>query len=185
MRSSMRYGILLYGPPGAGKDTQGELLASALGIPHISVGELCRKEVAAGTELGMYIKPYIAAGRSCPGAPEVLVREHLMQKDHARSGYVMNGYARTLPLLRDFLLWGMLTHVVHLTVPDDVVRQRLADRGRHDDYEEAIEKKLAYYHEKYPAIAGEIAARSIPLYNVDGAQTAGDVTKVIFDLLGR
>ena len=76
--------IVILGPPGAGKGTQGKLIAEDAGIPHINTGDIFRAECAAGTELGQQVKPVIDAGDLVPDELTIeLVRERLAQADTA------------------------------------------------------------------------------------------------------
>jgi adenylate kinase len=130
--------VLMLGPPGSGKGTQGERLARALGVDHISSGELLREAVAAGTPLGGQVKDAIAAGRL---VPDELVREAVRPSLERRDGYVLDGFPRKLSQTDgvDF------DAVVHLDVPEDELVRRLLARGRADDTQQAIAERLHEY----------------------------------------
>jgi adenylate kinase len=130
--------VLMLGPPGSGKGTQGERLARSLGVDHISSGELLREAVAAGTPLGSEVKDAMAAGRL---VPDELVREAVRPLLERREGYVLDGFPRKLSQAEgiDF------DAVVHLDVPEEEVKRRLLARGRADDNEDAIAERLREY----------------------------------------
>ena len=130
--------VLMLGPPGSGKGTQGERLAAALGVDHISSGALLREAVAAGTPLGNQVEAEMAAGRLVPDA---LVREAVRPLLERRDGYVLDGFPRKLSQTDgvDF------DAVVHLDVPEQEVKRRLLARGRADDTEDAIAERLREY----------------------------------------
>jgi adenylate kinase len=130
--------VLMLGPPGSGKGTQGERLARALGVDHISSGELLREAVAAGTPLGRQVETELAAGRL---VGDELVREAVLPLLERRDGYVLDGFPRTLSQTEgvDF------DAVVHLDVPEQEVVRRLLARGRGDDTEDAIAERLREY----------------------------------------
>lgn len=130
--------VLMLGPPGSGKGTQGERLAAALGVDHISSGELLREAVAAGTPLGSQVKAEMAAGRL---VPDELVREAVLPLLERRDGYVLDGFPRKLSQTEgvDF------DAVVHLDVPEPELMRRLLARGRADDTEDAIAERLREY----------------------------------------
>ncbi len=130
--------VLMLGPPGSGKGTQGERLARALGVEHISSGELLREAVAAGTPLGLEVRDEIAAGRL---VPDELVAEAVRPALARRDGYVLDGFPRKLSQTNgvDF------DAVVHLNVPEDEVVRRLLERGRADDTEDVIAERLREY----------------------------------------
>jgi adenylate kinase len=89
--------IVILGPPGAGKGTQAELISEDAGIPHINTGDMYRAAVAARSELGAKVKPYMDAGELVPDDLTIaVVRERLFQPDTAR-GFVLEGFPRTLP----------------------------------------------------------------------------------------
>lgn len=121
--------LLLLGPPGCGKGTQGERLAKALRIPTISTGEMIRAEIKAGSELGK-----IAAGVTITGgllSDELVNRivESRLSKEDCAAGFLLDGYPRSLEqakFLGDLLMrLGMpLPTVVHIDVPSDLLVSR-------------------------------------------------------------
>lgn len=88
--------VVLLGPPGAGKGTQAELLAQALGVPHVSSGDLFRDHLGRGTALGLLARGYIEQGGLVPDDVTVgMVIERLSQSD-CRTGVILDGFPRTL-----------------------------------------------------------------------------------------
>src|SRR5215831_12692633 len=88
-------GIVLLGPPGSGKGTQGTRLAAALGVQHLSTGDVLRAEVAGGTELGAQVGPYLESGELVPDDLLLAVVEHALAEAGAAGGYVLDGFPRT------------------------------------------------------------------------------------------
>ena len=89
--------ILLLGPQGAGKGTQGRLIAAEYGIPHVATGDMLRAAMDAGTELGRRVKPIYDAGHLVPDDLMIaLIRERLGE-ENAREGFVLDGFPRTMP----------------------------------------------------------------------------------------
>jgi adenylate kinase len=127
-------------PPGGGKGTQGVRLARELGVPHISSGDVLRKEVAEDTALGREVKTHMAAGRL---APDELVTRAILPVIEALDGYVLDGYPRTLAQADGV----QFDAVVYLNVPDDEVIRRLLARGREDDKADVIKERLREYAE--------------------------------------
>ncbi len=127
----MQLNLVLLGPPGAGKGTQAGGLAAAWDIPHISTGDMLREAVRAGTELGRMAQAVIDAGRLVNDEIMIgIVRERMAQPD-AMSGFVLDGFPRTLPQAEalDMLLDGCHTLVVvDLAVPDAELIRRLSKR---------------------------------------------------------
>jgi adenylate kinase len=130
--------VLMLGPPGSGKGTQGERLARALGVEHISSGELLREAVAAGTPLGRQVQEEMAAGRL---VADDLVTEAVRPALERRDGYVLDGFPRKLSQT-DGIAFDA---VVHLDVPEAEVVRRLLERGRADDTEAVIAERLQEY----------------------------------------
>lgn len=88
--------LVMLGPPGAGKGTQAVRLARHLNVPHISTGDILRRQVAEKTELGRKAEAYIREGKLVPDELVVeMVRARLGQED-AKGGFILDGFPRTL-----------------------------------------------------------------------------------------
>jgi adenylate kinase len=147
--------ILLLGPQGSGKGTQGKLIAGEYGIPHVATGDILRAAMAAETELGLKVRPIYDAGQLVPDDLMIeLIRERLGEDD-AREGFVLDGFPRTMPqaealdeMLRE--IGHDLDVVFELQLADEIGRQRMlkraAEEGRADDTPEAIDNRLRIYH---------------------------------------
>jgi len=147
--------ILLLGPQGAGKGTQGRLIAAEHGIPHVATGDMLRAAMDADTELGRRVKPIYDGGHLVPDDLMIaLIRERLGEED-AREGFVLDGFPRTMPqaealeeMLREI---GRDLDIVFEFQLDDAVGvermlRRAAEEGRADDTPEAIDERLRLYH---------------------------------------
>jgi adenylate kinase len=149
--------ILLLGPQGAGKGTQGKLIAAEYGIPHIATGDMLRQAIAAGTELGRQVKPIYDSGGLVPDDLMIeLIRERLSRED-AREGFLLDGFPRTMAqadALEETLreIGRDLDVVFEFQIADEVGRGRMlrraAEEGRTDDTPEAIDERLRLYHEE-------------------------------------
>ena len=149
--------ILLLGPQGAGKGTQGRLIASEYAIPHMATGDMLRAAMADGSELGQQVRPIYDSGRLVPDDLMIaLIRERLSGED-AREGFVLDGFPRTMAqadaleeMLRE--IGRDLDVVFEIQIPDEVGRERMlkraAEEGRTDDTPEAIDERLRLYHEE-------------------------------------
>ncbi|HET6945064.1 MAG TPA: adenylate kinase [Gaiellaceae bacterium] len=143
------------GSQGSGKGTQAKRISAEYGIPHVATGDLYRAAVAAGTELGRSVEPILAEGRLVPDEITIpLIREELLK---TADGFVLDGFPRNLAQAEalDGLLEELgrpLSIVLLLELSDDIARERLLRRarleGRADDTPEAIDERLATYHEK-------------------------------------
>jgi adenylate kinase len=147
--------ILLLGPQGAGKGTQGRLIAAEHGISHVATGDMLRAAMDAETELGRRVKPIYDAGHLVPDELMIaLIRERLGE-EQAREGFVLDGFPRTMrqaealeEMLREI---GRDLDVVFEFQLDDAVGvermlRRAAEEGRADDTPEAIDERLRLYH---------------------------------------
>jgi adenylate kinase len=149
--------VLLLGPQGAGKGTQGKLVSREYGIPHIATGDILRAAMAAGSELGRKVKPIYDAGGLVPDDIMIeLIRERLAADD-AANGFVLDGFPRTAvqAAAQDEMLEEIgrpLTVVLEFQLPEKVSIERLTRRageeGRADDTPEGIRRRLRLYHEE-------------------------------------
>ncbi|MEK6911508.1 MAG: nucleoside monophosphate kinase, partial [Candidatus Thermoplasmatota archaeon] len=88
--------IILLGPPGAGKGTQAVRLAEKLAVPHISTGDILRRNVAKKTKLGLQAQPYIATGKLVPDDLVIEMTAKRLKENDARKGFILDGFPRTL-----------------------------------------------------------------------------------------
>ncbi len=175
--------LLIVGPQGAGKGTQAGLLAQSLGIPHVSTGDLFRANLAASTELGMLAKKYMDAGELVPDeVTQEMVADRVAQPD-AQAGFLLDGFPRNLQQA-DWLtglldrLQAPIDVVVLLTAPDQVLLERMLARGRADDTEEAITRRLAIYHRETTPLIDYYDGRVV---HVDGVGDVDDVHERVLE----
>ncbi len=142
--------IVLLGAPGSGKGTQGERIVAQYGIAHVSTGDVLRGEVQAGTALGVEAKKIMDAGELVSDEIVLgMVRERLGRPDVSK-GFMLDGFPRTLAQAEglDRLLQQLgkpLDCVLFFDVDYEEIMSRLLDRGRADDNEETIRKRLEVY----------------------------------------
>jgi adenylate kinase len=161
--------ILLLGPQGAGKGTQAQRISEAYGIPHIATGDILRRAMAEGTELGLKVKPIYDSGHLVPDELMIgLIRDRLAEDD-TDAGFVLDGFPRTLAqaealdqMLRE--IGKELTVVFVLQLPEPVALARLTKRaqieGRVDDTPEGIAKRLELYRRETEPLIEWYRARS-------------------------
>jgi adenylate kinase len=175
--------LVLVGPPGSGKGTQGPVLAAHLGVPHLSTGDLLRKQVEAGTELGRRVGAVIDRGELVPDDLMIAVVVDALGDD-AEGGYILDGFPRTLAQAEMLEAAGSALPApdmaVHISIPDDVVHRRLARRadeeGRRDDADpEVIERRLAVYRDETEPLLAHYRDRGA-LITVDGDGTPDEVS---------
>lgn len=116
--------IILLGPPGAGKGTQAAKLAAKLGVPHVSTGDILRRDVAKGTKLGQKAHEFMAAGKLVPDELVIeVVRRRLREKD-AQRGFILDGFPRTLAQAKALEEFARIDAVVNLYLdPEDLVKR--------------------------------------------------------------
>ncbi len=130
--------IVMLGAPGAGKGTQAVRMAQELGIPHISTGDIFRKNLREGTELGKQVQGYLNSGGLVPDALTCdIVADRLQEADCAQ-GYILDGFPRSLPqaeMLSDFLAkrGEQIDAAVNIDVPDEEIVGRLSARRSDPD----------------------------------------------------
>ena len=182
--------ILMIAPPGAGKGTQGIVIAEHFGIPHIASGDLLRDHVARGTELGQAVKGYLDRGELVPDQVVLDMVRHAFEENQGR-GYVLDGMPRTMDQARALyeiaVELDMTADVaLHLKVEDSALVRRLLGRaqqsGRSDDTEDVIRRRLALYYEVTHPILEWYGERGI-LVSVDANRPAELVGRHILTAL--
>ena len=139
--------IIMLGAPGAGKGTQAERIAEKYGIPHISTGDIFRKNIKEGTELGKEAKQYMDQGKLVPDELTVRLLLDRVSAEDCSGGYVLDGFPRTIPqaeALEEALtkLGEKIDYAIDVDVPDENIVNRMSGRR-------ACVKCGATYHLKY------------------------------------
>ncbi|GAB1640559.1 adenylate kinase [Krasilnikovia sp. MM14-A1259] len=184
--------ILLVAPPGAGKGTQGALIANHFHVPHIATGDLLRDHVARRTELGLAVQECLDRGELVHDEIVLdMVRVELEKAKNQGRGYVLDGMPRNMPQARSIYqvarTLDMTADVVlHLVADDDELVRRLLARAalehRSDDTEEVVRRRLAIYHDVTHPIVAWYDQRGI-LVAVDAMQPVDHVSRQILTAL--
>ena len=184
--------LLIVGPHGSGKGTQGVRVAEAYGIPVVSTGDIFRANIKGGTELGLKVKAITDAGNLVPDdVTGEIVSDRLSQSDAVDAGFLLDGYPRNaaqVAYLDDFLAsqGASLDAVILLEVPraESVARitERATIEGRSDDTEAAIAHRLDIYETETAPIAETYARRGV-LDRIDGVGSLDQITERIFAAL--
>lgn len=125
--------IVLLGPPGAGKGTQAKLICDEFKMPHISTGDIFRKQISENTSLGMKAKEYIDKGKLVPDKITLGIVKDRLSKDDCKNGYLFDGFPRTAMQAEDFdkiLLQNNaeIDLVILIDVPDKYIIDRITGR---------------------------------------------------------
>jgi adenylate kinase len=187
------FDVLLLGPPGAGKGTQGVLLSQRLGLPKFATGDLLRDAVAQGTPLGRQARAVMESGALV--SDDIIlgvVREQLDQPSAAR-GVVFDGVVRTVPQAEgvERLLserGRRINHVLFLDVTDQEILSRIEHRrsqeSRADDAPEAVARRLKAYREQTAPVL-EWYERRDGVHRISGMGTVEEIAERIRGALGR
>lgn len=183
--------LLIVGPQGSGKGTQGVRIAEAFGIPAVSTGDVFRAAVADGSDLGAQVKSVIEAGDLVSDElTSAVVRDRLSQAD-AEEGFLLDGYPRNVSQVAhlDEFLEGRgetLDAVIELSVPREESIARIAlrakEQGRTDDTEDVIANRLAIYERETAPILGVYGARGV-VVQVDGVGSLDEITARVLTAL--
>ena len=121
--------IILFGPPGAGKGTQAEIISKALNIPTISTGAIIRGAVKDGTPMGLSAKSYMDAGALVPDEVVIGIIKERLAADDCSNGFILDGFPRTIPQAEALDNMGIIIDkVVDIDVPDENIVNRMSGR---------------------------------------------------------
>ncbi len=121
--------LVLMGPPGAGKGTQGEILAKKLGIDTISTGVMLRTAIKEQTEIGKQVEKLINDGKLVPDDIMVKLVKERLQKPDCEKGFILDGFPRTTAQAEALTDSGVkIDKVLSLEVADEVIVERLSSR---------------------------------------------------------
>ncbi|MGM1018054.1 MAG: adenylate kinase [Actinomycetota bacterium] len=179
--------LLIVGPQGSGKGTQGVRIAETFGVPVVSTGDIFRANIKQGTPLGQQVTAILDAGDLVPDElTSAIVRDRLAEDDAAH-GFLLDGYPRNaaqVAHLDDFLggRGEALDAVILLDVPREESISRLAlrstEQGRSDDNESAIAHRLDIYEQETAPILEIYGARGI-VDRIDGVGSLDEITERI------
>ena len=184
--------VLMVAPPGAGKGTQGAVIAAHFDIQHIATGALLRDHVARQTELGRAVQHHLDRGELVPDEVVLdIVRDAMVEAKDNGGGYVLDGMPRNITqaraLYRMAQTLDMTANVaLHLKAEDDELIRRLLARAalehRTDDTENVIRRRLVLYHQVTHPIVAWYAERGI-LVSVDAMRPVERVGREILAAL--
>lgn len=184
--------IVLFGPPGAGKGTQSEKIIEKYKLIHISTGDLFRKHLGEGTELGKLAQGYMDQGKLVPDQVVVGMVEDKIKNSLPTKGFIFDGFPRTVNQAQelDKMLSAhklSISGMIALEVPENELRVRIKERaktsGRADDQDDAkITTRIQVYNEETTPVA-EFYRKQAKFSGINGVGSIdhifGQITKVI------
>lgn len=195
---------MLFGPPGAGKGTQAEIIVEMTGKPQVSTGDMLRSAVSQGTELGLEAKGYMESGQLVPDQVIIGLIEDRLGDSDASGGVLFDGFPRTIPQAEALSKITDVSAVISIEVPDEDIVNRIVGRRmdpetgeiyhvsfkppppelasrliqRKDDNEDTVRNRLAAYHEQTKPLGVWYSNRGI-LSAVDGTGTIQEVSQSV------
>lgn len=171
--------LVIFGRQGAGKGTQAVNIVNTYGVAHISTGDMLRAAVKAETPMGLKAKAVMSAG-NLVGDDIIngIVAERLQEDDATGPGFVLDGYPRTTnqaEALLEFLGDHHLDAVIDLEVPLEEVTARMKSRGRADDTDDGIARRLDLYEQETRPVLDFFKEKGL-LVTVDGLGAEEEVS---------
>ena len=176
--------IVLFGPPGAGKGTQADLLKERYGLNHISTGEVIREEIRNGSALGKSVEEYIARGELAPDGLVIDMIADYVQAHGECAGNIYDGFPRTTVQAEEFdKIMGRhglsVDLMLFLDVPDEVLISRLLLRGkesgRADDANAEVIKNRIDVYKAQTAVVADYYAKQGKYAAIDGVGTIEEI----------
>lgn len=186
--------IVLFGPPGAGKGTQAEVLKVKYQLVHISTGDVFRYNIKNQTQLGTLAKSYMDKGHLVPDGVTIKMLKAEVEKNPEANGFVFDGFPRTAAQAEALAILmeeksSQINAMVALEVDDEVLVGRLLERGktsgRADDADEAIiRERVAEYYRKTDILKDFYKAKE-RYFGVNGVGTIQEITARLSEVFDR
>ena len=186
--------IVLFGPPGAGKGTQAEIIKLKYDLFHISTGDVFRNNIKNNTELGLLAKGFMNKGELVPDEITIKMLSEVVEKNKHVNGFIFDGFPRTKSqaiALEQLLLKfnTSISAMIALEVDDEILINRLLERGKgsgraDDSNREIIENRIKEYYAK-TAILKTFYQRKNCYYGVDGIGAIEDISFRIIDVINK
>ncbi|MDP6212539.1 MAG: adenylate kinase [Candidatus Thalassarchaeaceae archaeon] len=200
----MRGSIVLFGPPGAGKGTQAEIIVEMTGKPQISTGDMLRSAVSQGSELGLEAKEYMESGQLVPDQVIIGLIQDRLEDPDASNGVLFDGFPRTIHQAEALSEIAEVSAVIAIEVPDEEIVNRIVGRRmdpetgeiyhvsfkppppelisrlvqRKDDNEDTVRMRLAAYHDQTKPLGDWYSNMGI-LSTIDGTGSIEEVSKSV------
>ena len=165
--------LVFFGPPGSGKGTQAEIIASNMELKHISTGDIFRKNIKEKTELGIMAQAYMKEGKLVPDQLTINLLSNELDMCRSSKGFIFDGFPRTLTQAESFdkllSVKNMpISLVISLEVSENELVYRLLERGkvsgRVDDQDENIIRNRIQVYNKETSILKDYYVNTINEY---------------------
>ena len=186
--------IVLFGPPGAGKGTQSEKIIDKYNLVHISTGDLFRKHLSEGTELGKLARHYMDQGNLVPDDVVIRMVDHKINTEKDARGFIFDGFPRTVNqahALDDLLQKNeqQISGMISLEVEEEELKNRIRLRGRtsgrtDDQDEEKINNRIRVYHAETVPVA-DYYRKQNKLRTVHGVGTIDGIFENICEAIDK
>ncbi len=184
--------IVLFGPPGAGKGTQASFLKERFGLVHISTGDVFRSNIKNETALGKLAQSFMDEGNLVPDQVTIDMLSAEVDKNHDANGFLFDGFPRTVAQAEalDVLLDNYQTNItamVALEVPDQLLVERLLERGktsgRPDDANtEIIQNRIKAYYTNTAILKSYYESQN-KYFGVNGVGSINEITERLQELI--
>ena len=184
--------IVLFGPPGAGKGTQSELLIKKFNLTHLSTGDILRKEIGDKTQLGLEAKKYMDDGLLVPDEVVIGMIGSQLEKNNQSKGFIFDGFPRTNNQAEalDKLMAendSTISAMIALEVDDEVLISRLLERGKtsgrvDDSNKDIIQNRISEYYKK-TAILKNFYLKKNRYFGVNGEGSIKIITERLSNVI--
>ena len=120
--------LIFLGAPGVGKGTYASRIGPALGIPHISTGDIFRENMKKETEVGKIVKPIIERGELVPDGITIRIVEDRIKKDDCKKGFIFDGYPRTISQAESLDGMTKIDAVLNIILQEDILIKKISAR---------------------------------------------------------
>lgn len=185
--------LVLFGPPGAGKGTQSQLLIDKYKLIHLSTGDLLRSEIANGTTLGLEAKKIMDEGQLVPDKVVIGMISNKLDESKEANGFIFDGFPRTVAQAEalDALLESRndsISGMIALIVDEDELEKRLLARGKEsgrpdDANQEIIRKRILEYKSKTTPVANYYKEQG-KLESIKGVGSIEEIADSIDKVIG-
>jgi adenylate kinase len=175
--------LIFLGAPGAGKGTQADIIAKQWQIPHISTGEILRQAISGKTSLGTQAHVYVEAGELVPDILIMAIIGERFEQPDLKRGWILDGFPRNLSQAEalEQLLQSLKQpspQVINFQVSIEVLVERMLARGRLDDNENTICRRLQVYQQETEPVIDFYQQRG-RLITIDGNLSVAEVTSFL------